>query len=276
MKKKRRNVAFLFSVSAAVVFVALIAPSAMAKDEPAKTWKVSKSAHLRGAPSSQSPVVASVPKDAVLASFQPCTKGWCAVEYKGIRGWIYDIFIVEMPGKAAPVAAPPPPKPLARASLERLSPAPAPVAAPKEGVRLSYRLIGLKAEESLAMREGPADTARVVGALSSSATGIAGLETCVRRWCLIERDGVRGYVQSRFLGRMEEAPSPRFGVEGEADVKVFSFGSTDADVVGEIPFYAGGIKPIGDCNAEWCHVRYLGLVGFVETGRLRPEASSGG
>ena len=143
-------------------------------------------------------------------------------------------------------------------------------------MRLSYRLIGLKAVESLPMREEPSDTARVVGALSSSATGIAGLENCVRQWCLIELNGVRGYVQSRFLGRMEEAPAPRYGVEGESHVKVFSFGGADADVVGEIPFYAGGIVPIGDCNAEWCHVRYLGLVGFVETGRLRPQPSPEG
>ena len=276
MKKKRRNLPLLFSVSAGVVFAAVIASPAMAKDEAAKTWIVSRAAHLRGAPSSQSPVVASVPKDAVLASFQPCTKGWCAVEYKGIRGWIYDIFIVETRGNAVPAAASPPPQPLARASLQRPSPVPAPVAARKEGVRLTYRLTGLKAGESLAMREGPSDTARVVGALSSSATNIAGLETCLRRWCLIELGGVRGYVQSRFLGRMEEASSSRFGIEGESDAKVFSFGSADADVVGEIPFYAGGIVPIGDCNAEWCHVRYLGLVGFVETGRLRPEATPQG
>ena len=276
MKKKRSNVPFLFCVFAAVVFAAATAPLAMAKDEPAKTWKVSRAAHLRGAPSGQSPVVASVPKDAVLASFQPCTKGWCAVEYKGIRGWIYDIFIVEMPGKAVSAAPPPPPQPLARASLQRPLPAPAPVAASREGVRLSYRLIGLKAHESLPLREGPSDGANVIGALSTSATGIAGLETCVRRWCLVELNGVRGYVQSRFLGRGEEAPSPRFGVEGELDVKVFSFGSRDADVVGEIPFYAAGIVPVGDCNAEWCHVRYLGLVGFVERGRLHPQTAPEG
>lgn len=270
MKKKRRNVPYLFSVSAVLVFAAVTGSLAIARDEPPKTWKVSRAAHLRGAPSSQSPVVASVPKDAVVASFQPCAKGWCAVEYKAIRGWIYDVFIVEVPAKEAG-AGTPSLQPVARASLQKPPPASAPVAAPKEGLRLSYRLIGLKAEESLLLREGPVDSARVVGALPSSATGVAGLETCVRRWCLIEHGGVRGYIQSRFLGRMEIPPAPKYGVEGDSHVKVFSFGSPDADVVGEIPFYARGIVPVGNCNAEWCHVRYLGLVGFVDTRRLRSE-----
>ena len=56
-------------------------------------------------------------------------------------------------------------------------------------------------------------------------------------------------------------------------MKVFSFGGSDADIVGEIPYYAVGVAPIGDCNGEWCHVRYLGLVGFVDARRLRLEAS---
>ena len=56
-------------------------------------------------------------------------------------------------------------------------------------------------------------------------------------------------------------------------MKVFSFGGSDADIVGEIPYYAVGVVPIGDCNGEGCHVRYLGLVGFVDARRLRLEAS---
>ena len=59
-------------------------------------------------------------------------------------------------------------------------------------------------------------------------------------------------------------------------MKVFSYGARDADVVGEIPFYASGIVPVGDCNGEWCHVRYLGLVGFVDTLRLRSQTSPQG
>jgi SH3-like domain-containing protein len=252
----------VFSLLAFVGLAAVTASPAMAKEQASKTWTASKAAHLRVAPSSESPIVASVPKDAVLTSYQPCARGWCAVEYRGIRGWIYDALLVEQLGKAMPATTP---EPLEKASLQRPSPPPTATA--------SYRVIGLGAEESLPIRESPTDTARVVGELSPAAKNIAGLETCMRQWCLIEHDGARGYVRNRFLARLDEGSSPRYAIHGEANLKVFSFGGSDADVVGEIPYYAVGIVPIGDCNGEWCHVRYLGLVGFVDARRLRPETS---
>jgi len=263
----------LFIVHAVLVLAAVTATEAATKEQPSMTWKATQAAHLRSAPSGQSPVIASVPKDAVLTSFQPCARGWCAVEYKGFRGWIYDIFVVE---QSANTGAQVPYAPLAKAALQRPSAATAPVAAAKESPRISYRVIGLGAEESLPIREAPLDTAPLIGALSPAANAIAGLETCKRQWCLIEHDGVRGYVRNRFLARAGDAPSPKYGVDGESNVKVFSYGAPDADVVGEIPFYAGGIVPVGDCNGEWCHVRYLGLVGFVDTRRLRPQTSPQG
>ena len=251
----------VFSLLAVVGLAAVTASPAMAKEQASKTWTASKAAHLRVAPSSESPVVASVPKDAVLTSYQPCARGWCAVEHRGIRGWIYDVLLVEQLGKAMPATQ----EPLAKASLQRPSPASVATA--------SYRVIGLEAEESLPIRESPTDTARVVGELSPTAKDIAGPETCMREWCLIEHNGARGYVRSRFLARSDEGSSPRYGINGEANLKVFSFGGSDADIVGEIPYYAVGVAPIGDCNGEWCHVRYLGLVGFVDARRLRLEAS---
>jgi SH3-like domain-containing protein len=266
----------LFSLHAVLVLAAVTASAATPKEQPSQTWKASRGAHLRSAPSSQSPVIASVPKDAVLTSFQPCAKGWCAVEYKGIRGWIYDVYLVVEQSANTVWQVPPAPPPFAKAALQRPSAAPAHVAAAKESPRISYRVIGLGAEESLPIREAPLDTAPLIGALSPAANAIAGLETCKRRWCLIEHDGVRGYVRSRFLARAGDAPSPKYGVDGEANVKVFSYGAHDAEIVGEIPFYAGGIVPVGDCNGDWCHVRYLGLVGFVDTRRLRPQTSPQG
>ena len=255
----------LFGLFALAALAAVNASPSIAKEPPPKTWVASRAANLRAAPSGQSPVIASVPKDAALISFEPCARGWCAVEYRGVRGWIFDALLVEAPQKTAPAPAPAAP-PLARASLQKSSPAPA-----NESIRRSYRVIGLGVEESLPVREAPLDTARMLGSLPPAANGVAALEACLRQWCLIEHDGVRGYVRSRFLGRTEEAPSPRYGVEGGSNLAVFSFGGPGADIVGEIPFYAGGIVPVGPCGAEWCHIRYLGLVGFVEARRLRPE-----
>ncbi len=126
------------------------------------------------------------------------------------------------------------------------------------------------------MREGPLETARVVGELSSSASGIADLKTSSREWRLIEHNGLKGYVQSRFLTYASEAPRQRYSIDGQESLKVLNFGGADAGVVGEIPFYATGIVPIGACNAQWCHIRYLGLVGWVDTHSLRLETDPEG
>jgi SH3-like domain-containing protein len=256
-----------FSLLAVIILAAVVDSPAMTKEQPFKPWMASRAAHLHVAPSSQSPVVAFVPKNAVLTSLEPCARGWCAVQYKGIRGWIYDVYLTEQPTKT--ISGPTRPQPLAKGSLQKRSPAA--VATAGETARISYRVIGLGVEESLPVREGPLETARMIGVISPAANAIAELETCIHQWCLIEHDGVRGFVQIRFLERLRGAPAPRYGVNGEANLKVFSFGGSDADVVGEIPFYAGGIVPVDDCNGKWCHIRYLGLVGFVDTSRLRPE-----
>ena len=232
--------------------------------------------YLRSAPSSRAPAVALIPRNALIASASPCTGAWCAVDYNGKRGWVFKATLVEAAPKPAraPVL---PEKPALEASL-KLSPAAAEASpqAPAEVPGVSYSLIGLSANGFLPMREGPLESARIVGVLSSSASGIADLKTSVRQWRLIEHNGVKGYVHSRFLARLADAPAQRYRVEGPASLKVFDFGGAGADMVGEIPFYAGGIVPIGECNAQWCHIRYLGLVGFVDTRGLHPEAEPEG
>ncbi len=241
-------------------------------------WKSVVSAHLRSAPSGGSPTVAIIPRNALVTSSVPCAGVWCAVEYGGKRGWVYRPYLIE--AAAAPARAPAlPEQPAIEASLK---PAPAPAEAPRiaapaeEATGARYSLIGLSADGVLPMREGPLDTARVVGVLSSSASGIADMKTSVRQWRLVEHNGVKGYVQSRFLARLADAPGQRYGVAGPENLKVFNFGAADADAVGEIPFYAGGIAAIGECNAQWCHIRYLGLVGFVDTRGLRADTAPEG
>jgi SH3-like domain-containing protein len=264
-----------------LVAVAVFASPAVGKGAPSKAWKVAIAAHLRAAPSGGSPVVAVIPKNALVASAVPCAGVWCAVEYEGKRGYLYRPYLAE-PAPAAPTPARAlalPEQPAKEASL-KFAPAPvesAALAAPTdEGVSVRYSLIGLSAEGFLPMREGPLDSARVVGVLSSSSSGIVDMKTNVRQWRLVEHNGVKGYVQSRFLARLGAAPAQRYGVAGAGNLEVFNFGAADADVVGEIPFYADGIVPIGECNAEWCHIRYLGLTGFVDMHGLRPETGPEG
>ncbi len=279
--------AFGFVPAFGFAAVMMLVSPALANDAatPLKAYKSTMAAHLHAAPASQSPVVASVPINAALTSSQPCTKGWCLVEYKGIRGWIYKNYVAETPVKAAPAAAVPakpaakaaPPQPLPVAAPQpAAAPPPARAAAPRSAASAAYRVIGLQPEESLPMREGPLDSEPMVASLSSSASGITDLRTCVRQWCLIGHDGIKGYAQSRFLAHERLGPTLRYSIAGETNLKVFSYRAADADVVGEIPFYASGILAVGDCSGDWCHVRYLGLVGFVETRSLRHDPTPEG
>jgi SH3-like domain-containing protein len=264
--------AIVAGLAAAVAF----ASPAPAKAQPSKSWKAAAAAHLRAAPSGGSPAIALVPRNALLTSQAPCAGVWCAVEYNGKRGWVYRQVLVQAALKPAQVPVLPE-QPAMEASLN-LAPPPAeapPESSPDEKAGAPYGLIGLSADGFLPMREGPLDSARIVGVLPSSASGIADLKTSVRQWRLVEHNGVKGYVQSRFLARSETA-AQRYRIDGSKDLKVFNFGGPDADIVGEIPFYAAGIVPIGECGAEWCHIRYLGLVGYVDMRALRSEAEPEG
>jgi SH3-like domain-containing protein len=274
--KSRHSASFgpavVVGLSAALAF----ASPAPAKAPPSQSWKAATAAHLRSAPSGGSPAIAVIPRNALLSSSAPCAGVWCAVEYNGRRGWVYRQFLVQVALKPAraPVL---PEQPAMEASLH-LAPPPAeapPQSSPEDKAGAPYSLIGLSADGFLPMREGPLDSARIVGVLPSSASGIADLKTSLRQWRLVEHNGVKGYVQSRFLARSESA-AQRYRIDGSKDLKVFNFGGPDADIVGEIPFYAAGIVPIGECGAEWCHIRYLGLVGYVDMRGLRSEAEPAG
>ena len=253
------------------------AQPASAKAPPSKHWKAVATTHLRSAPSGRSPVVASIPRNASVTALAPCTTGWCSIDYNGKRGWVHKPSLAESPLVRQARAPALPAKPDVEASL-RLTPpeAPAEAPAPEETNSISFRVAGLDATANLPMREGPLVGARIVGSLSASASGIAYLKTSVREWSLVDYNGVKGYVLSRFLAREAAEPRQRYGVQGEDSLKVFSFGGADADVVGEIPYYASGIAPIGECGAHWCHIRYLGLVGFVDSRALRKEAEPEG
>ncbi len=119
----------------------------------------------------------------------------------------------------------------------------------------------------------------MAGTVWAGAGEIEDLKHCVRQWCLIKYNGASGYVQGRFLARTSGIGKQRYGIggsfRGEA-ITVFDFPGRDAGVAGEIPFYASGIVPIGDCGPDWCHIRYLGLVGWVKTPGLVPETGPRG
>jgi uncharacterized protein YraI len=257
-----------------------VAQPASAKAPPPKHLKALENTHMRSAPSGRSPVVAIIPRNGSVKALAPCTTGWCSIDYNGKRGWVHKPSLAETPLVRQARAPALPAKPDVKASLRLITPpeppAAAPAFAPEETNGITYRVVGLDATANLPIREGPLAGARIVGSLTASASGIADLKTSAREWTLVEYEGVKGYVQSRFLAREGAESRQRYGVQGENGLKVFSFGGEDADVVGEIPYYASGIASIGECGAHWRHIRYLGLVGCVDSRGLRKEAEPEG
>jgi SH3-like domain-containing protein len=231
--------------------------------------------HMHIAASSRSEVIASIPGGIVLAPAGECARNWCHVSFKGLTGWVFQAYLLDA---ASPLkseaetrdqAPAPPPKAGTVNQVKLASPkAPAPRGAPA----VQYRIEGLSADASLPIREKPSDTATILDKLLPEATGIEDLKQCDRQWCLVRHGEVTGFVQQRFLARTIKDGNLRYHVGASEDaIQVFDFPGQEAKVVGIIPFFASGIVPIGDCDANWCHVRYLGLVGWVSTPNLVSE-----
>jgi SH3-like domain-containing protein len=139
----------------------------------------------------------------------------------------------------------------------------------------SYTLAGLGGQSSLAMREQPDGTSRILGWIPNGATDVQGLRKCVEKWCLVRHGAVSGWVARRHLADVAVESSQMFQAKGVAlwgAVDVLDYPNANANVVGKIPSYATGIVPIGGCDDEWCHVRYLGIAGWVNGQNLEPQA----
>lgn len=137
-----------------------------------------------------------------------------------------------------------------------------------------YGLAGLAGEETLPIYASPGDDARIVGRIGQNEKRIEGLKNCSGKWCLVRVKGLRGWVERRHLADPEVAGSQVFKVTGLplwSQLEVVDRPGGQANVVGEIPSYATGIVPIGGCDEALCHVRYLGVAGWVDGKHLTPQ-----
>jgi SH3-like domain-containing protein len=138
----------------------------------------------------------------------------------------------------------------------------------------TYTLAGLGGQSSLPMREQPDGTSRILAWIPNGAKDVEGLRKCVEKWCLVRHGTVSGWVARRHLADISVESSQTFqakGVELWGALDVLDYPSANGNVVGKIPSYATGIVPIGGCDDEWCHVRYLGIAGWVSGQYLEPQ-----
>ena len=197
-----------------------------------------------------------------------------------MKGWIYRSYVTETTeplsdlSVSQTVQAPATPVPVALEGSIADAGGTADGKAEKAGNARNFSIVGLNASAWLGIQEQPSDTSPVLGSIPPNASGIEDLKNCVRQWCLVQYNGTKGFVLRRFLARPAEAQGSRYRIESIAlddTLGVFDFPGRDSRTVGAIPSYASGIVRIGDCDKEWCHIRYLGLVGWVSTSKLIVE-----
>jgi SH3-like domain-containing protein len=230
---------------------------------------------IREFPGDAMPVVGTIPANSSdIVDLKRCVQSWCLVRYGDVAGWVANYELVredddQADATATPApAAEPPPAPKApdverTAALQPLSR----VDARSPGDLTKYVLAGVPAGGSLVLRRDATDHAAVVGSVPSDAE-IFGLKQCVRQWCLVQYRDASGYILRRHLARADAPASIRYRVDGvsfDTEIEVHEFPGRDATVIGTLPSYATGIVPIGNCDREWCHVRYFGIVGWVGT-----------
>ncbi len=137
-----------------------------------------------------------------------------------------------------------------------------------------YTLAGLSGESPLAMYREADGTSEIVAWIPNDAKKIEGLHNCIKQWCLVRWKDKRGWVARRHLADESVEGSQTFQVTGLTlwkPLQVLDGPSADANVVGAIPSYATGVVPIGGCDEQWCHVRYLGIAGWVSGHYLEPQ-----
>lgn len=265
-------------------------------------WRVvgvgpGQTAHMRSRPASRARPVGYVPGGARVTLAGRCSGAWCEIRYLGKKGWVSRGLLASESAEAAEgvpqhVNSSPAPGEAAGLGKEDLSqggpsaPAPGqePVQVPDSAVEQTaatvsaapktYVIAGLATGSTLELREAPSDGARIIGLVPHDANELEALGPNTGKWRPVRYRGVSGWILGRHVAETG-APGQRFRIAGVSMLEsapVRDYPDANAGVVGSLPSYASGIVAIGSCDGAWCHIRYLGLVGWVERRLLEPIA----
>jgi SH3-like domain-containing protein len=237
-------------------------------------------------PSNRLPPAGHIPLDTpMVEDLSTCTREYCYIRSGSLVGWI--------PATAvAKEDAPVPPQPPAVTAKHETGAAqaralnntvPTATQAPSQigliegpgSIEVkSYSLAGLSDDASLPVREKPEENAAILGWIPGNAASVEGLRRCVLRWCLVRYEQLTGWIARRHLADEGTAATKRYQVSGVAlwgALDVMDYPGPGAGIIGHIPSYATGIVPIGSCDKDWCHIRYLGIAGWVSAKYLAQQ-----
>lgn len=214
-----------------------------------------------------------------------CVPNWCYIRSGGLLGWLPQTIIAaeEEAGKAEETTASLGGMPAqnaqetittvntaTRADIEAETITQPPSV---EGSKL-YTLAGIVGDSSLPMHAKAGESSPILGWIPKDARTVEGLRKCEGKWCMVRWENKAGWVARRHLADLSLENSQTFKVSGLplwSPLDVLDQPSADAAVVGAIPSYATGIVPIGGCDDKWCHIRYLGVAGWVGAEHLQPQ-----
>jgi uncharacterized protein YraI len=152
----------------------------------------------------------------------------------------------------------------------------------------TYRVVDVARNDVLNVRSGPSDSFSIVGIIPPDGTGVSIVTGCERAWCDVSYQGVRGWVNVRFL-TLENGPSapskpavvpsmPPVGrwlyrVVGIANNDVLNIrnGPSAGDrIVGMIPPNARDVS-VEENTGTWWRVNYNRVSGWANRIYLRPD-----
>jgi SH3-like domain-containing protein len=216
---------------------------------------------MHRAPGPRSPVLATIPASVGrIENAGPCANEWCPVRFNGMEGWV-PASVLARDGRDDEGAQ--------RAAVPVPSGTPA-----KADVRVvkRYAIAGVLANSALPIRSGPDADAQMLGAIPANATDVEGLGDCRAAWCLVRHGGVEGWVARHHLAdnTVGDASLRVVNLDLAEALPVMETPATEARPIGQIPAHANGVVRIGECGRDWCHVRYLGLTGWVNGRNVAP------
>jgi SH3-like domain-containing protein len=133
--------------------------------------------------------------------------------------------------------------------------------------RNTYALKEIYGQVFLPVQKNPDGTSQISGKIPFFARDIEALGKCVDDWCLIKRGAVQGWIRQRHLTDEPGVTEPRLQLEEVMpldSLNVYSAPTKEASVVARINRPATDIRPLEACNEDWCNVRYLNTVGWVD------------
>lgn len=232
-----------------------------------------------------------------------CTRKFCYIRSGSLVGWISEDAFVRAgepvpAGKGRPSArsqrgstissepqadaasrddAPAPPRALDNTvptATQATGPITSPFDIPGSIEIKSYTLAGLADDAALPVRETADENSPILGWIPGNAASVEGLRKCVLKFCLVRYETLTGWVARRYLADETSGNGKRFLVSGVAlwgSLDVLDYPGSGASVVGHIPAYATNLVPIGHCDKDYCHIRYLGIAGWVSAKYLAAQ-----